>query len=121
MLKSNQISLGETTHLSATDFSLEMSLQGHFENLEDKCNKQIADGLKKGLRLIVEKLNSSVQKKLKDLIRDEIRDAMVKHEKKWHLPQTSHKDAKQYESPLGLSRVNLGESAELSEFKVLEI
>ena len=49
-----------TYNCSAADFSLEMSLQGHFENLEDKCNKQIAEGLKKGLRLIIEKLNISV-------------------------------------------------------------
>lgn len=66
-----------------TEASLEISLQDHFQTFEDKCNRQIADGIKKGCKLIVEKLNKELKCVYKDM-HCEIDRAMKTHVKEYH-------------------------------------
>lgn len=66
----------QQSNAAAEDQSLERSLQSHFQDLEDKVNRYIDDKLKRGLKLIIEKLNNSVDTKFAKIIEDQIDHAI---------------------------------------------
>ena len=63
-------SLNESFIQDMEDSSRESDL--HFQSLEEKMNYQLARGLKKGIKLVFNKLNLIMDKKVKSLVQDEL-------------------------------------------------
>ena len=61
-----------------------MQVEECFKTIDDRINYKIAEGLKRGTKLVFQKLNSHIQSKIKIMIDEEVDRRMQIHENKMH-------------------------------------
>ena len=69
----------------------ELQVEDCFKTIDDRINYKIAEGLKRGTKLIFQKLNQHIQCKVKLMIDDEVDKRMKLHESKMHKPKQGGK------------------------------
>ena len=62
----------------------EMQVEECFKTIDDRINFKIAEGLKRGTKLVFQKLNQHIQCKIKLMIDEEVDRRMLAHENKMH-------------------------------------